>query len=221
MLSEDLQPWLIEINCSPTMARCTAVTTEMCDSVLEDTCKGNTIRNKILNIDVWFYLVIIDRKYERATDTGRFELIHKGTPVSIPNYLGVELRVEGKHYKTGRVNTNGTSNNNNTKITTSASGPLQINSSKKASGDSNSTHHVTYSKNGKTTQLSPDNNELTSLMDSASEKTPDGHVNNKSKQDNKLNKKSKTNRITVDSFPIRQFTRSKTSDYIPSPKGII
>ncbi len=218
MLSEDLQPWLIEINCSPTMARCTAVTTEMCDSVLEDTCKGKKIRNKIINIDGWLYLVIIDRKYERATDTGRFELIHKGTPVTIPNYLGIDLRVEGKHCKTGRTNTNGTLNN---KITTSASVPLQINVSKKASVDSNSTHHDTSSKNGKTTQLSTDNNDLTSLTDCASEKTPDGHVNNKSKKDNKLNQKSKTNRITVDSFPIRQFTRSKTSDYIPSPKGII
>ena len=40
MIDEDMKPWLIEINCSPTMARSTEVTTYLCDSVLEDVCKG-------------------------------------------------------------------------------------------------------------------------------------------------------------------------------------
>ncbi|CAF4699954.1 unnamed protein product, partial [Rotaria socialis] len=122
MLGEDLKPWLIEINCSPTMARCTAVTTDMCDSVLEDTCK-----------------VMIDRKYNRTADTGRFELIHKGTPVPVPIYVGIDLRVEGKTFKSGRsannfrtvspeTQNNNTNNNNNT-FNLHASAPSHMNSS--------------------------------------------------------------------------------------------
>jgi tubulin monoglycylase TTLL3/8 len=57
MLGEDLKPWLIEINCSPTMARCTAVTTDMCDGVLEDTCKGTEINRQKSQIETeMFYL---------------------------------------------------------------------------------------------------------------------------------------------------------------------
>lgn len=43
---------------------------------------------------------MIDRKYNRTADTGRFELIHRGTCVPIPIYVGIDLRVEGK--KTNR-----------------------------------------------------------------------------------------------------------------------
>lgn len=41
MLTEDLQPWLIEINSSPSMARNTHATMQLVDNVLEDTLKGN------------------------------------------------------------------------------------------------------------------------------------------------------------------------------------
>lgn len=46
---------------------------------------------------------MIDRKYNRTADTGRFELIHKGTPVPVPIYVGIDLRVEGKNRKTIKV----------------------------------------------------------------------------------------------------------------------
>lgn len=40
MLTEDYQPWLIEINSSPCMAPSTKITEVMCKDVLEDTIKG-------------------------------------------------------------------------------------------------------------------------------------------------------------------------------------
>jgi len=41
MLTEDLRPWLIEINSSPCMAPSTQITAQMCCQVLEDTVKGS------------------------------------------------------------------------------------------------------------------------------------------------------------------------------------
>ncbi|CAD5117297.1 DgyrCDS6084 [Dimorphilus gyrociliatus] len=57
ILTEDLQPWLLEINSSPTMAKNTRVTKIMVDNVLEDTLK-----------------VVLDRKTDKSCSTGHFEL---------------------------------------------------------------------------------------------------------------------------------------------------
>ena len=40
MLTEDYQPWLLEINCSPAMSFSTKVTAKLCSNVMEDTLKG-------------------------------------------------------------------------------------------------------------------------------------------------------------------------------------
>ncbi|CAF4045375.1 unnamed protein product, partial [Rotaria sp. Silwood2] len=229
MLGEDLKPWLIEINCSPTMARCTAVTTEMCDGVLEDTCK-----------------VIIDRKYNRTNDTGRFEIIHKGLPVPVPIYIGIDLRIEGKPCKTGRIqnnhsNTNGT-NHNNTTVNAPVSAPPQISLSKDMLTNHNSTpsystsaldnhHDRSSSKNDDLMQSSTDYNDAMSSTDSILEKTDvcqyHFHPNNKSNDislptNDTGRKRSKTNsnRITVNSLPIQPLNRAKINDRIPSPKEL-
>ncbi|XP_073986584.1 tubulin glycylase 3A-like isoform X2 [Rhodnius prolixus] len=78
MLTEDLVPWLIEINSSPCMSPTTSVTARMCSQCLEDVIK-----------------VVIDKKNNKDADTGMFELIYK-QQVSYPQpYMGMNLTVRG------------------------------------------------------------------------------------------------------------------------------
>nr|XP_022901851.1 tubulin glycylase 3A-like isoform X1 [Onthophagus taurus] len=79
MLTEDFQPWLIEINSRPALYASTPVTGRMCPQVLEDVVK-----------------VIIDYPCNPKANTGHFDLAYKEQLTSLPSVDTSSLVIRGE-----------------------------------------------------------------------------------------------------------------------------
>ncbi|XP_057267930.1 tubulin tyrosine ligase 3-like [Pezoporus wallicus] len=92
IFGEDCQPWLLEINASPTMAPCSAVTRQLCAAVQRDILR-----------------VVLDHRENHSCSTGAFELIHKEVGLeglwdrllSAPKEQAIEQEETASSYSSG------------------------------------------------------------------------------------------------------------------------
>ncbi|NXJ20997.1 TTLL3 monoglycylase, partial [Dicrurus megarhynchus] len=82
LVGEDCQPWLLEINSSPTMSPSSAVTRRLCANVQRDTLR-----------------LVLDRKDNASCSIGAFELLYKEAAVPTCLHVGLKLMVEGYSLK--------------------------------------------------------------------------------------------------------------------------
>lgn len=98
ILTEDFQPWLLEINSNPALFPSTPITAKMCPKVLGDVIKGtnNKLRVALKFCFVIFLcfhvLVVLDNANNSKAPTGSFELIYKENLTKLPPHEELELK---------------------------------------------------------------------------------------------------------------------------------
>jgi len=104
MVDEDLKPWLIEVNCSPTMEHSTPITTSICKDVMEDICKV------VLDLEAYRRKTgyrALAKSAMRKFDTGHWTLAHLDKETPLPAAAPGALVCAGKkapvHVETGPV----------------------------------------------------------------------------------------------------------------------
>ncbi|ELT93313.1 hypothetical protein CAPTEDRAFT_177724 [Capitella teleta] len=79
MMTDDMQPWLLEVNSSPSMSQSTRATEKLVDMVLEDTVK-----------------VVLDRRDDKQANTGCFEMIYRQSYINDPLPTDPGLTIHGR-----------------------------------------------------------------------------------------------------------------------------